>query len=93
MILHTARSYGGGDRLHQNPQCRALLTTAAAAKVYGRAQVSVEQAIHWRGNDDAVLEWLPQETILLEGKTTMLTAMNTLQGIPSSVHWLSWAGK
>ncbi|WP_460195147.1 urease accessory protein UreD [Thermosynechococcus sp. FA-CM-4201] len=71
VILHTAGGYVGGDRLHQKitlePQCRALLTTAAAAKVYGRAQIPVEQTIHCHVADDAILEWLPQETIVFEG--------------------------
>ncbi|URR34897.1 urease accessory protein UreD [Thermosynechococcus sp. HN-54] len=71
VILHTAGGYVGGDRLHQkirlDPQCRALLTTAAAAKIYGRAQTVVEQTIHCHIANEAVLEWLPQETIVFDG--------------------------
>lgn len=71
VILHTAGGYVGGDRLYQkirlDPHCRALLTTAAAAKIYGRAQAVVEQTIHCHVADNAVLEWLPQETIVFDG--------------------------
>ncbi|MFN3680346.1 urease accessory protein UreD, partial [Thermosynechococcus sp.] len=71
VILHTAGGYVGGDRLRQKitleAQCHALLTTPAAAKVYGRAQIPVEQTIHCHVADNAVLEWLPQETIVFEG--------------------------
>ncbi|WP_460195144.1 urease accessory protein UreD [Thermosynechococcus sp. FA-CM-4201] len=42
------------------------MTTAAAAKVYGYAQVPVEQTIHRHVVDDAVLEWLPQATVVFE---------------------------
>lgn len=37
------------------------MTTATAAKVHGRAKISVEETIHYYLADDAVLEWLPQE--------------------------------
>lgn len=71
VLLHTAGGYVGGDRLRQtitlDPHCHALITTAAAAKVYGRAQSPVEQQIHCTIGAGASLEWLPQETILFHG--------------------------
>ncbi len=71
VLLHTAGGYVGGDRLEQtitlDPQCHALMTTAAAAKVYGKAHTPVEQRIHCVIGAGASLEWLPQETILFNG--------------------------
>lgn len=39
------------------------MTTAVALKVYSCVQVPVGQTIHSYVADDAVLEWLPQETV------------------------------
>ena len=71
VLLHTAGGYVGGDRLQQTitlqPHCHALITTAAAAKVYGRAQQPVDNRVHCHIGEGASLEWLPQETIVFNG--------------------------
>lgn len=68
VTLHTAGGMVGGDRLSQNitldPDSRALITTAAATKVYRSNGLEAEQNITMTLGDRAILEWLPQETII-----------------------------
>lgn len=69
--LHTAGGIVGGDRLIQslqlNPQSRVLITTAAAAKIYGSNGQQANQIINARVEDRAFLEWLPQSAIVFNG--------------------------
>lgn len=79
ILLHTAGGLVGGDRLlfevELGPSAQVLLTTAAAAKIYGsRGQSALhpegqvaEQQIRLVLAPESHLEWLPQETILFEG--------------------------
>lgn len=71
VILHTAGGVVGGDelsydvRLENNSQ--ALITTAAAGKIYRSNCLQARQNIKIQINDGACLEWLPQETIVFDG--------------------------
>ncbi|MBV6621890.1 MAG: urease accessory protein UreD [Rivularia sp. (in: Bacteria)] len=71
VILHTAGGIVGGDRLssdfHLQPHSKALITTAAANKVYRSNGLQARQNINIKIDDDACLEWLPQETIFFNG--------------------------
>ena len=71
VMLHTAGGIVGGDRLSVMAQLdvdsHALLTTAAANKVYGSAGATSTNQIHLTLADGACLEWLPQETIVFRG--------------------------
>lgn len=70
-ILHTAGGVVGGDRLEIDldlaPQAHALVTTVAASKIYRSLGSTAQQAIAIAIASQAVLEWLPQETILFNG--------------------------
>jgi urease accessory protein len=73
-ILHTAGGLVRGDQLSihldLHPQAQALVTTAAASKIYGSPTVPAamaEQTIHLHLAANAHLEWLPQETIVFAG--------------------------
>ena len=78
-ILHTAGGLVGGDELtieaHLEAGSRALLTSVAAQKVYGsigRSRLAPEgrwagQALCFRLDPEADLEWLPQEVVLFAG--------------------------
>lgn len=75
VILHTAGGVVGGDRLnfdiHLQPNAKALITTAAASKLYGSrdrhpGSLAV-QTTRIRIGSGACLEWLPQETIVFNG--------------------------
>ncbi|BAB75365.1 urease accessory protein UreD [Anabaena sp. FACHB-709] len=71
VILHTAGGVVGGDRLsynlHLQPNAQALITTAAAGKVYRSDGLQARQTIEIKIDAGACLEWLPQETILFNG--------------------------
>jgi urease accessory protein len=68
VLLHSAGGMVGGDRLSSQidlaPQSRALITTAAAAKIYRSTGATAHQQIQIHIGANACLEWLPQETIL-----------------------------
>ncbi|MBD2361890.1 urease accessory protein UreD [Anabaena minutissima FACHB-250] len=71
VILHTAGGVVGGDRLstniHLQPNTQALITTAAAGKIYRSNGLQAKQTIDIQVDAGACLEWLPQETILFNG--------------------------
>jgi urease accessory protein len=70
VILHSAGGMVGGDRLSYQielaPTSQALITTAAAAKIYrsngnvAQQQINISLGVH------AYLEWLPQDTIIFD---------------------------
>ncbi|EKQ69775.1 urease accessory protein UreH [Leptolyngbyaceae cyanobacterium JSC-12] len=68
VILHTAGGVVGGDRLFLNlelqPQAHALITTAAAGKIYRSNGLEAQQIVTVKVAPNACLEWLPQETIV-----------------------------
>lgn len=68
VILHTAGGIVGGDRLSQTitlqPNANALITTAAATKIYGHHPQTSQQITHLNLEENAVLEWFPQENII-----------------------------
>ena len=71
VILHTAGGVVGGDRLssnfHLQPNAKALITSAAASKVYRSSRLESQQNIDIKLEPGANLEWLPQETIVFDG--------------------------
>ncbi|MEM7726365.1 MAG: urease accessory protein UreD [Cyanobacteria bacterium P01_A01_bin.45] len=71
VILHTAGGVVGGDKLscdfHLQPRSQALITTAAAAKIYRSNGMEARQSIQVQVEENACLEWLPQETIVFNG--------------------------
>lgn len=70
-ILHPPGGVVGGDELHieaqLDPHSRALLTTPAAGKFYRSAGRQALQRQTLTAESHALLEWLPQETILYAG--------------------------
>jgi urease accessory protein len=68
VMLHTAGGIVGGDRLTTQiclqPQTHALLTTAAATKVYRSNGQEAQHTVHLKVAENACLEWLPQEMIV-----------------------------
>lgn len=71
VMLHTAGGVVGGDRLSLQvslqPQTHALITSAAAAKIYRSNGQEAQQTTQIRIGSDACLEWFPQETIVFNG--------------------------
>ncbi|MFM7469912.1 MAG: urease accessory protein UreD [Nodosilinea sp.] len=69
VLVHTAGGLVAGDRLtidlHLQDQSRALVTTAAASKVYGgQGETLADQTTTLTLAPQTVLEWFPQETIV-----------------------------
>lgn len=71
VIVHTAGGMVGGDQLEMaitaDPHTQALVTTAAAHKIYRSAGNWAEQTIQLTVGENAYVEWLPQELILFNG--------------------------
>ncbi len=71
VILHTAGGIVGGDSLtqtiHLQENAQALITTAAAGKVYRSNGQLARQITSIKVDKGAYLEWLPQETIIFNG--------------------------
>lgn len=91
VILHTAGGVVGGDRLsynlHLQPQSEALITTAAASKIYRSNGLQARQNINIQIDAGACLEWLPQETIIFNG--AIYRQYLRVELAPGS-SWLGW---
>lgn len=70
-ILHTAGGIVGGDQLSQSiqlqPETHAVITTAAASKVYRSRELTASQTVKIDVGENAGLEYLPRETIVFNG--------------------------
>lgn len=68
VVLHTAGGMVGGDQLSLNfqlePNAHALITTAAASKIYRSNGLEAKQTSLIQVAEGACLEWFPQETIV-----------------------------
>lgn len=91
VMLHTAGGIVGGDRLsiavQVEPQAQALLTSAAATKVYRSNGLEAQQVIRLRVASGACLEWLPQETIVFDGA---LYRQYLQVELAANATWLGW---
>lgn len=91
VIVHTAGGMVGGDRLQleltAQPAAQALITTAAASKIYRSNGATAQQHIKLAIAPAAWLEWLPQETIVFAGADYAQTLHIDLA--PGGV-WLGW---
>jgi len=91
IVLHTAGGIVGGDRLsqtiHLQENAQALITTAAASKIYRSNGQRARQKIHIHVEAGACLEWLPQETIVFNGADYQ--QQMTVELAPGA-SWLAW---
>ncbi len=91
VMLHTAGGVVGGDRLSISldlqPQSHALLTTAAAGKIYRSNGLTACQVIHAHVAPGACLEWLPQETIVFD--QSQYQQQMRIDLAPGAI-WLGW---
>jgi len=76
IVVHPPGGIAGGDELELTVRAkagaRALLTTPGAGKWYRTAGPWAHQRIALEAGTGAVLEWLPQETIVFEGAAAEL---------------------
>lgn len=91
VLLHTAGGMVGGDclsyDLHLETNTHALVTTAAAAKIYTDHPQPARVDGTIRVESGAWLEWLPQEVIVFEGAQYHQTWRVDLA---ANAHWLGW---
>lgn len=103
IVLHTAGGMVGGDDLsqtiHLSPHAHALVTTAAASKVYRNKAIDIppsslvvtgmaaRQTIQIHIETDACLEWLPQETIVFNGA---IYRQDLRVELAPGASWLGW---
>jgi urease accessory protein len=91
ILIHTAGGMVGGDGLNYQvtlePSAHALITTAAAGKVYRTPNYWTTQTLSLSVGPGACLEWLPQETILFAQAQFQQTLK--VQLAPEA-HWLGW---
>ncbi len=90
-IVHPPGGVVGGDRLHLDATlgtgCQVLLTTPAASKFYRSAGADAAQINCLDVGTDAVLEWLPQETIIYNGARAR---MRTVVRLASGARFIGW---
>lgn len=71
IVVHPPAGVVGGDRLAlevtAGENARVQLTTPGAAKWYRSSGAPARQSLHFSVAPGAVLEWLPQETIVFDG--------------------------
>jgi urease accessory protein len=76
-VLHPPGGIAAGDCLRVDAAletgARVVMTTPGAAKWYRSEGALAEQAYGFRVRNDAVLEWLPRETILFDGSRASMT--------------------
>ena len=90
-ILHPPGGVVGGDRLDLDGQLgsntRVLLTTPSAGKFYRSGGPFAQQLNTLTVQADAVLEWLPQETIVFDGAKLATTTRLELHANARALGW------
>lgn len=90
-ILHTAGGMVGGDQLsqsiHLQSNAHAVITTAAASKVYRSNGLFAGVDVEIEVGDQACLDYLPRETILFNGAQYQ---QNLRVNLASTATWLGW---
>ncbi len=91
IVLHPPAGIAGGDQLdiaiELGAAAHALLTTPGAGKWYRSAAPWARQTLNFEVAADAVLEWLPQETIVFDGA---LANMENRVRLAAGAGYLGW---
>ena len=91
ILVHPPAGIAGGDHLEIHARvgenAHALLTTPGAGKWYRSAGPWAQQHIRFELQAGAILEWLPQETIVYDGALAKLTNMIELA---AGAHYIGW---
>lgn len=90
-LLHPPGGIVGGDHLHFSIQARenahALITTPAAGKFYRSSGEQAMQQVNIKVDNNAMIEWLPQETIIYDGAYLKSTVNVELSEHSSFIGW------
>lgn len=91
IIVHPPAGIAGGDHLTFDIQvdmnAHALVTTPGAGKWYKTNAKQAFQHIHIRLKDNAIFEWLPQETMLFNGAHAESETLIHLDIAASFIGW------
>jgi urease accessory protein len=91
IVVHPPGGIAGGDSLQLDVEVgrggHALLTTPGAAKWYRSAGAWARQTLALRVAPDAVLEWLPQESIVFDAARARLSSEVHLSGDARFIGW------
>ena len=91
ILLHPPSGIAGGDRLHiavnVGPVAHAQITTPGAGKWYRSGGEEASQTLDFTVGADAILEWLPQETIVFDGARSR---METRVQLGSGSRYFGW---
>ena len=91
VMLHTAGGIVGGDQLSlqvgAQPEAQALITTAAATKIYRSNGKTAHQQTHIRVAEKGCVEWLPREAIVFDGA---LYRQALRVDLGENAVWLGW---
>jgi len=91
IVVHPPGGIAGGDALEVKaslePHSAALLTTPGAGKWYGSIGPWASQSLAFDIQAGAVLEWLPQETIVFD---RALAEMSTSVGLEDGAAYIGW---
>lgn len=91
IVVHPPAGIVGGDRLMLEvvvgTGAKAQLTTPGAAKWYRSAGALAQQRLAFSVGAEAMLEWLPQETIVFDGA---IASLETRVDLQRDALFLSW---
>lgn len=91
IIVHPPAGIAGGDHLTftvaVNQDAHAVVTTPGAGKWYKTNGKTAHQHIDLSVQDHAILEWLPQETMLFDGAVTQSQTQIRLTQAASFIGW------
>jgi urease accessory protein len=91
IVVHPTAGSVGGDELqltaHARTSAHALLTTPSATKWYRSAGAQAHQHICFSVDNDACVEWLPQESIVFDGALAELRTDVQLFGDACYIGW------
>ena len=91
IIVHPPAGIAGGDHLtfemKIDQDSHALVTTPGAGKWYKTNLKQAFQHIHIHVQDEAIFEWLPQETMLFNGANANSETIVHLEAAASFIGW------
>ncbi len=91
LLLHPPAGIAGGDRLEISASleegAHALMTTPGAGKCYRSSGMEASLTCSFDLRKNAVLEWLPQETIVFDGARMRTTTKVNLDDEASFIGW------
>ncbi len=91
IVLHPPSGIAGGDHLAISAEvgsgAHAQLTTPGAGKWYRSAGAEASQSIAFTAAEGAMLEWLPQETIVFDGARAR---METRVALAADSRYIGW---